>query len=58
MHIVAQNDVVIYHQHVIHASGDETVQADIFKVRDGKIIEHWDVMQVVQEKTASGHPMW
>lgn len=32
---------------------------DIFRVnKAGKIIEHWDVIQAVPEKTASGHSMF
>ncbi|HFC8536151.1 TPA: nuclear transport factor 2 family protein [Neisseria bacilliformis] len=32
---------------------------DIFRVnKAGKIVEHWDVIQAVPEKTASGHLMF
>lgn len=32
---------------------------DIFRVnKAGKIVEHWDVIQAVPEKTASGHSMF
>jgi predicted SnoaL-like aldol condensation-catalyzing enzyme len=32
---------------------------DIFRFNDeGKIIEHWDVLQQVPEKTASGNDMF
>jgi predicted SnoaL-like aldol condensation-catalyzing enzyme len=27
------------------------------RVRDGRIVEHWDVVQEVPEATASGNPM-
>ena len=30
---------------------------DIFRLKDGRIAEHWDVMQDIPEKTASGNPM-
>ena len=31
---------------------------DIFRVQDGKIKEHWDVIQAVPEKSANSHPMF
>jgi predicted SnoaL-like aldol condensation-catalyzing enzyme len=36
------------------------IAVDIFRVADGKVIEHWDVMQeeVPASATASGNPMF
>ena len=36
------------------------VAVDIFRVNDGKVVEHWDVMQeeVSAADTASGHAMF
>jgi predicted SnoaL-like aldol condensation-catalyzing enzyme len=36
------------------------VAVDIFRVEDGKVAEHWDVMQeeVPAGRTASGNPMF
>jgi predicted SnoaL-like aldol condensation-catalyzing enzyme len=36
------------------------VAVDIFRIVDGKLVEHWDVMQeeVPVEKTANGNPMF
>ena len=36
------------------------VAVDIFKMKDGKVLEHWDVMQeeVPASATASGNPMF
>jgi len=33
------------------------VAVDIFRVKDGKVVEHWDVMQE-EVSTASGHAMF
>ena len=31
---------------------------DIFRLRDSKIVEHWDVVQEVPEKPANGNTMF
>ena len=31
---------------------------DILRVEDGRIVEHWDVMQEEVHPTASGHAMF
>jgi predicted SnoaL-like aldol condensation-catalyzing enzyme len=32
--------------------------ADLFRVRRGKIAEHWDVIQAVPDKSVNGNTMW
>jgi len=32
--------------------------ADIFRLEDGKVVEHWDVLQPVPESAANDHPMF
>jgi predicted SnoaL-like aldol condensation-catalyzing enzyme len=31
---------------------------DMFRLKDGKIVEHWDVLQAIPEKSANPHPMF
>ena len=35
-----------------------TVAADFFRLEDGKIVEHWDVLQPFPETSANDHPMF
>lgn len=32
--------------------------ADIYRLKDGKIVEHWDVLQPMPDKSANPHPMF
>ena len=34
------------------------VGVDIFRVEDGRIAEHWDVLEEEVSPTSSGHPMF
>jgi len=49
-HIFAEGDFVIGHVHGVRVPGQRgSAIVDIFKLEDGKIIEHWDVMQPIPE---------
>lgn len=57
--VIAQGDLVALHVHM-QASPEDAGQAiiDIFRVENGKIVEHWDVIQPVPETTANGNTMF
>lgn len=57
--VVAEGDIVMTHG-LIKTSRDDpgTVAADIFRLVDGKIVEHWDVLQPFPEASANDHPMF
>ena len=56
-HIGADDDLVFLH--IKSHSGNKTISiVDIFRIQDGKIIEHWDVHEEVPEKSANSHPMF
>jgi len=56
-HVAADGDLVFLH---IRSKAGPTVRAvvDIFRIENGKIVEHWDVIQEVPEKSANDHPMF
>jgi predicted SnoaL-like aldol condensation-catalyzing enzyme len=55
--VVADGNLVVLH--IRAKMGNKTrAVVDIFRVEDGKIVEHWDVIQEVPEKSANNHPMF
>lgn len=54
----AEGDLVFLHIKSKTEKGKLISIVDIFRVKDGKIVEHWDVMQDVPEKAANAHPMF
>jgi predicted SnoaL-like aldol condensation-catalyzing enzyme len=57
-HIAADGDLVFLHVKTYGATGKITAIVEIFKVKDNWIVEHWDVIQEVPEKSANKHPMF
>ena len=57
--IVAEGDYVLVH-YLYSVPGVEEQEAhiDIFRFKDGKISEHWDVKQPVPPNSANGNGMW
>jgi predicted SnoaL-like aldol condensation-catalyzing enzyme len=57
--IFVDGDYVIVHGlYKNNAEERGTAAVDIFRIKDGKIAEHWDVLQSVPEKAANPHPMF
>jgi predicted SnoaL-like aldol condensation-catalyzing enzyme len=56
---LADGDLVVLHVHIKMNESDRGIAvAEFFRLKDKKIVEHWDVMQPVPEKTASGNAMF
>jgi predicted SnoaL-like aldol condensation-catalyzing enzyme len=56
-HIGADGDLVFIHTRAKFGNSVSSV-IDIFRIENGKIVEHWDVIQQVPEKSANPHPMF
>ena len=53
------DDLVYLHVHMTNGEEDRgQAVIDIFRVKDGKIIEHWDVIQQVPETAANANSMF
>ena len=56
---VAEGDLVFLHVHSTQNAQDRGVAiVDIFRVENGKIVEHWDVQQAVPEQAANSNTMF
>lgn len=58
--VVADGDLVMIHGRYTGWGPKPLVTVDIFRVKNGKLVEHWDVMQadVPASSTKSGRPMF
>jgi predicted SnoaL-like aldol condensation-catalyzing enzyme len=57
--VFADEDYVILHVHSVRTPGTRgRAIVDIFKLEDGKIVEHWDVIQDIPDRSANPNGMF
>ena len=54
---VAEGDLVMVHGRYTGWGPKPMIAVDIFRVEDGRVVEHWDVLQE-EVSTTSGHAMF
>lgn len=56
---IAEGDLVALHSHMVRSPGDRGMAVvDLFRLENGKIVEHWDVLQEIPEKSANVNGMF
>lgn len=56
LRLIAEGDFVVTNLH-FEFGGKQMVVVDLFRFRNGQVIEHWDAVQHQPETTLNGHPM-
>lgn len=57
--VIAEGDLVVVHSHVKASLSDRGEAAvDIFRVQNGRLVEHWDVVQPVSTHPTNGNSMF
>jgi predicted SnoaL-like aldol condensation-catalyzing enzyme len=57
--VFADGDYVIVHVHNVPTTGSRgNAIIDIFKLENGKVVEHWDVRQEIPEQSANSNTMF
>ncbi len=56
--VIADGDLVMTHRRVTTSADPRgAAHLDLYRVRDGKIVEHWDVIQPIPPFSVAGHSM-
>jgi predicted SnoaL-like aldol condensation-catalyzing enzyme len=57
--VLADGDFVVVHSHATSGPDDRgSAVMDIFRLENGKVVEHWDVIQAIPEKAMNQNGMF
>jgi predicted SnoaL-like aldol condensation-catalyzing enzyme len=56
--VVAAGDHVMVHGRYERPDATAVIAVDMFRIKDGRIVEHWDVLQDEVTDTVNGNPMF
>ena len=56
--ILVDGEYGVVHLHAWTTGEPGSAVVDVYRLLDGKVVEHWDVLQPVPETSANPHPMF
>ncbi|MFJ4171728.1 nuclear transport factor 2 family protein [Paenarthrobacter sp. NPDC089714] len=56
--ILVDGDLAMVHVRASYPGRPDAAVADIYRFANGRIVEHWDVLQPVPADAVHGHPMF
>lgn len=57
--VIAEGDLVVTHSHLTLVPGEPgRALADFFRLENGKVVEHWDVIQDIPAESANDNGMF
>ena len=56
--ILVDGDLAVVHLKASRPGARDTAVADFYRISDGRLVEHWDVLQAVPPVSANDHPMF